>query len=53
MAEIIRLLDLDENRLGDLGGGVNLGASVDAGLSIQVTNAQTISDLKDVFLNAS
>jgi RHS repeat-associated protein len=36
-----------------LGLGVNLGASVDAGLSIQVTNAMTINDLKGVFLNAS
>jgi RHS repeat-associated protein len=36
-----------------LGPAVNLGASVDAGLSIQVSNAQTISNLTGAFLNAS
>jgi RHS repeat-associated protein len=35
------------------GGGVQLGADVEAGVSIQVSNAKTISDLTGGFLNAS
>jgi RHS repeat-associated protein len=35
------------------GGGVQLGASANAGVNIQVTNAQTISDLTGKFWNAS
>lgn len=38
---------------GYFGPAVNLGASGDAGLSIQVTNAQKIGDLTGPFLNAS
>ena len=35
------------------GGGVQGGADVEAGLSIQVSNAKTISDISGPFLNAS
>jgi hypothetical protein len=36
-----------------VGPGIQLGASAEAGLSVQVSNAQTISDLTGPFLNAS
>ncbi len=38
---------------GFAGPGATLGASVNAGVNIVVTNAQTISDLTGPFLNAS
>ena len=38
---------------GSAGPGATFGASVDAGVSVMATNAQTISDLTGPFLNAS